>query len=62
VDRCSLTISFVDSPVYRIFGNLKFVTDLGVLGVLSPKIASVFVHLVRISRYRAYVLHFFAKY
>ena len=30
-------------------------------GALSPKIASIFVHLVRISRYRAHVLQFFAK-
>jgi len=45
-------------PVYRILGDLKFVTDLGLLGVLSPNIAPVFVHLVRISRYRAYVCSF----
>jgi len=42
------------SQVYRIFGNLNFVTDLGVWGALSPNIASVFVHLVRISRYRLF--------
>jgi len=48
-------------PVYRILGDLKFVTDLGLWVVLSPKIAPVFVRLVRISRYRAYVLQFFAK-
>jgi len=59
-----------DSPVYRIFGDLIFVTGLGVLGAdvcngfwgpLTPKIISVFVYLVRISRYRVYVLQFFGK-
>ena len=56
-------IALVDNypPVYRILGDLKFVTDLGFWGVLSPKTAPVFVHLVRIIRYRAYVLQFFAK-
>jgi len=29
--------------------------------MLSPKIASVFVHVLRISHNRAYVLQFFAK-
>jgi len=48
--------------VCRIFGDLKLVTDLGFWGALSSKIASVFVHLVRISCQRAYVLQFFAKY
>jgi len=33
----------------------------GLWGALSPKIVSIFVHLVRISHYRAYVLQFFAK-
>jgi len=38
------------TPVYRIFGDLMFVTDLRVLWALNPKIVSVFVHLVKISR------------
>jgi len=43
-------LAAIDSPVYRIFGDLKFVTDLGFSGALSPKITSVFVHLGRSSR------------
>jgi len=46
------------------FWGLEVCNGFGGWGALSPKIASVFVHLVRltISRYRVYVLQFFAKY
>jgi len=42
--------------------GLEVCNGFGVWGALSPKIASVFIRLVRISRYRPYVLQFFTKY
>jgi len=48
--------TLMNTPVYRIFGDLKFVASLGVLGGAESKNRITFVHLVRISHYRTYVL------
>jgi len=55
----SLCIKFIG---IQDFWGLEVCNGFGGLrGALSPKIVSIFVHLVRISRYRAYVLRFFCK-